>query len=287
MAVLDADQPLVLSAYSIGTEVTFEERVSVAAEAGFAGIGLRAEDYWAARETGLDDAELKEILDRHEIAVREVEYLTDWAEPDDRAGRRKEETIFHVAETFGLTHANAGLVRPDPDLSLPVLSKAFAALCRRADGLPIALEFLPYGAVPDLSAAWEVVRRAEQPEGGLLIDFWHWRRSGTQPADLDPVPAERVLSIQMSDVRQVPMDQLRPETRHWREPPGRGYGDVAEIVRILRDTRIEPRIVAVEVMNDDLIARGPDVAARTLMAASRELLTGEGRPAVRYDAGAT
>ena len=77
MAVLDADQPLVLSAYSIGTQVSFEERVSIAAETGFAGIGLRAEDYWAARETGLDDAEMKEILDRHEIDLREVEYLTD------------------------------------------------------------------------------------------------------------------------------------------------------------------------------------------------------------------
>ncbi len=34
----------------------------------------------------------------------------------------------------------------------------------------------------------------------------------------------------------------------------------------------EPRIVAVEVMNDDLIASGLDSTARTVMAASREVL---------------
>src|SRR5690349_21482378 len=99
-AALAHGQPLVLSSYSIGTEVPFERRVAAAAAAGFAGIGLRPEDYWGARATGLDDQEMKEILDRHHVTVEEVEYLTDWAEPNSQAGRRKEESIFHIAETF-------------------------------------------------------------------------------------------------------------------------------------------------------------------------------------------
>ena len=35
---------------------------------------------------------------------------------------------------------------------------------------------------------------------------------------------------------------------------------------------MRPYVVSVEAMNDDLIASGLDVTARTLMAASRELL---------------
>jgi len=44
MPVLDADQPLVLSSYCLGTTVSFAERVRVAARAGFAGVGIRAEN---------------------------------------------------------------------------------------------------------------------------------------------------------------------------------------------------------------------------------------------------
>ena len=45
-----------------------------------------------------------------------------------------------------------------------------------------------------------------------------------------------------------------------------------ELVRALRDKGVRPYVVSVEAMNDDLIASGLDVTARTLMAASRELL---------------
>ena len=78
MPVLDADQPLVLSSYCLGTTVSFAERVRVAAGAGFSGIGLRAENYWDAQRAGLDDSSMLEILGTHGVQLREVEYVTDW-----------------------------------------------------------------------------------------------------------------------------------------------------------------------------------------------------------------
>ena len=89
MCALDAGQPLVISSYSLGTEVSFERRVAIAAGAGFAGIGLRAENYWAAREAGLDDQGMRAILDRHQVAVQEVEYLTDW-------GTERDLSLIHI-----------------------------------------------------------------------------------------------------------------------------------------------------------------------------------------------
>jgi sugar phosphate isomerase/epimerase len=148
----------------------------------------------------------------------------------------------------------------------------FAALCQRAGELTVALEFFPFGGVADLAAAWRVVRSADQPNGGLLIDFWHWRRSTTTLADLDQVPADRVVSIQIDDIREHPMNPLRPETLHWRLPPGRGYGNIVELLDALRAKQVSPRIVAVEVMNDDLLAQGLTVTASTLMESSREVL---------------
>ena len=49
-----ARPPLVVSSYTLGTEVPYRERVSAAAAAGFDGIGLRAENYWQAIESRLD-----------------------------------------------------------------------------------------------------------------------------------------------------------------------------------------------------------------------------------------
>ena len=114
--VPDGRQPLVVSSYTLGTEVSFPERVRVAAQAGFAGIGLRAENYWDARKAGLDDAAMQEILDRHGVAVMEVEYVTGWGTEADRdaAQREKEETVFQLARTFGVSHVNTALFEQLP-----------------------------------------------------------------------------------------------------------------------------------------------------------------------------
>ncbi len=266
-----ARQPLVVSSYTLGTEVSFPDRVRVAAQAGFAGIGLRAENYWDARKAGLDDAAMQEILDRHGIAVMEVEYATGWGTEEDRdaAQREKEQTIFHLARTFGVSHVNTALFETLP---VEAMADAFAALCRRAGELTMALEYLPYTGVPDLGTAWEVVRRAGESNGALIVDAWHWTRSGTTPGDLAPVPAERIVSVQLCDVIAHPMSPLREESLHHRLPPGRGYGDVVGMLQALQAKGVRPRVVAVEVMSDHLLAQGLDVTATTVLAAAREVL---------------
>jgi len=269
--VADGRRPLVISSYTLGTEVSFPERVRVAGQAGFAGIGLRAENYWDARNAGLDDGAMQEILDRHGVAVMEAEYVTGWGTKEDRdaAQREKEETVFHLARTFGVPHVNTALFE-----KLPVddMAGAFAALCRRAGELTMALEFLPYTGVPDLGTAWEVVRRAGEPNGAVLIDAWHWTRSGATPDDLAPVPAERIVSIQLCDVIAHPMSALREESLHHRLPPGRGYGDVVGMLHELQAKGVEPWVVTVEVPSDHLLAQGLDVTAATVLAAAREVL---------------
>jgi sugar phosphate isomerase/epimerase len=264
-------QPLVVSSYTLGTEVSFPERVRVAAGAGFAGIGLRAENYWDARDDGLDDQAMQGVLDLHGVDVMEVEYLTDWGTAADRdaAQRQKEEAVFHLARTFGVRHLNAAVFQKLP---VEVIADGFAALCRRAGELTVALEFLPYTGVPDLPTAWEVVRRAGAANGALLIDAWHWARSGASPADLAPVPAELIVSVQLCDVREQAMTPLREESLHHRLPPGHGYGDVVGLLHALRAKGIRPRVVAVEVMSDELMAQGLDHTARTVLGAARQVL---------------
>ena len=98
-----------------------------------------------------------------------------------------------MARAFGVRHLNAGLLEKLP---LDVVGEEFAALCERAGpDLTVALEFMPYSGVPDLATAWRIVQGV--PNAGLIIDGWHWARAGQQVADLDDVPAERIMSVQL------------------------------------------------------------------------------------------
>ena len=268
----DADgktPPLVVSSYTLGTEVSFRDRVRAAALAGFDGIGLRAENYWSAAEVGLDGTAMAELALAAGTPVLEVEYLTGWGTAADRdaAQQAKERTVFEMARTFGVRHLNAGLLEKLPH---DVIVAAFAALCDRAgDDLTVALEFMPYSGVPTLQAAWRILDDAGRSNSALIVDVWHWARAGMTPADL---PAERVVSVQWCDVLAQPMDPLRAESLGHRLPPGQGHGDAAGLVRALDARGVRPRVVAVEVISDALVAAGIESAARESADAARFVL---------------
>lgn len=268
----DAAPPLVISSYTLGTRVSFPERVRAAAAAGFDGIGLRAENYWDAQDAGLDGTAMAEIAASAGVPVREVEYLTGWGSPADRNAeqQRKERTVFEMARTFGVRHMNAGLLE---HLPVDQIAEALAGLCDRAGAdLTVALEFMPYSGVPDLATAWQVLRDAGRPNAALIVDVWHWARAGMTTADLAGVPADRVVAVQLCDVIATPMDPLRAESLGHRLPPGHGHGDAAGLVRALHDHGVTPKVVAVEVISNALVAQGVVDAASTVHAAAIEVL---------------
>lgn len=267
-AALDAER-ITLSALTLGTEVSFADRVAAAAAAGFRGLGLRAQDYAAARGAGWDDAAMQGALDRAGLELTEVELLAGWAAEDDTPSHAENEaTVIHVARTFGAHHVNAALFQTLP---LDLVVERFAALCDRAPDVRVALEFMPFGGLPDLATSWEVVRRAERPNAGLLLDAWHWARAGTTPSALAAVPPERVFGVQLSDVGERPLADRRQETLHHRRVPGEGCGDVAGFVDVLRAAGVTAP-VSVEVMSDELLARGSRAAAAAVMAGARSVL---------------
>jgi sugar phosphate isomerase/epimerase len=270
--------PLVISSYTLGTEVPFLQRVRAAAGAGFHGIGLRAENYWDAAAAGLTDTALAEIAGHHGVRILEVEYLTAWGTAADRdeAQQDKERTVLHLARTFGVGHLNAGLLE---HLPVDVITEGFAGLCDRAGpDVTVALEFMPYSGVPDLATAWQVLQDAGRANSALIVDVWHWARAGMTPADLDLVPADRIVAVQLCDVLEHAMDPPRAESLGHRVAPGHGYGDAVGLVRALHEKGVRPRIVAVEVISDDLVSRGVDVAAHTVADAAREVLRVAGDP---------
>ena len=183
-----------------------------------------------------------------------------------------------MARAFGVRHLNAGLLEKLP---LDVMSEAFAALCERAGpDLTVALEFMPYSGVPDLATAWRIVEHV--PNAGLIVDGWHWARAGQKPADLDEVPAERIVSVQLCDVRGRADGAA---ARRVPRPPAAtraGYGDTVGLVRALAAHGVTPAVMAVEVISDELVARGVDVAAQVTADAAREVLSSVALAGVKF-----
>jgi sugar phosphate isomerase/epimerase len=274
---------LVLCSGTLARSVSFRERVDAAVAGGFAGISLWGRDYWSGRRDGLSDADMRALLDDHGLAVAEIDLAWWWlpgaadvhipaALDTEELFAYDEAEVFRIANVVGARSVNAIDVFGG-SWSVDDAAAAFAGICDRAadHGLAVHIEFLPWSRIPDISAAWEIVRRADRPNGGVLIDAWHFFRSGGHDAALGAVPGDRVLGIQLDDGPAQPERDLPTASLHDRQLPGDGALDLAGLVQGLREIRaVAP--IGVEVFSDELHALDPLEAARRAGAALRRVL---------------
>ena len=61
--------PITISSWTLGDQCKFEDRVKAAKEAGYEGIGLRAETYVDALNEGLFDEDILAILDKYDMII--------------------------------------------------------------------------------------------------------------------------------------------------------------------------------------------------------------------------
>ena len=266
--------PITISSWTLGDQCKFEERVKAAKDAGFEGIGLRAETYVDALAEGLHDEDILNVLKKYDMKVTEVEYIVQWAEEHRSYEQKyKEQICFHMCELFGVNHINCGLME---NYSVEHTVQKLKELCQRAGKYTIGVEPMPYSGLPDIKKAWAVVEAAKCDNAKLILDTWHWVRAG-QPCDvsmLEGIPAEKIVSIQINDVHDRPYAKsiLRDESMHDRLAPGTGYGNTAAFVKMIRDKGIEPKVFGVEVISDAILEKGVAEAAKANYEATRKVL---------------
>jgi sugar phosphate isomerase/epimerase len=273
---------LVLCSGTLPAGTDFDARLASARAAGFAGISMWGRDYTAARDSGRSDADLRAMLGDHGLQVAEVDPAWWWlpgaadigaslaAHDDQQVFAYPEDDLFNMAVKLGARSVNAVDVFGG-DWSVDDAAESFAVLCDRAAerGLLVQLEFLPWSRIPDVSTAWEVVRRADRPNGGIAVDAWHFVRSGSTLDDLAAVPSHRILGLQLDDGPLEPEADLVHATLHERRLPGEGEFDLGALWGVLAGC---PAPIGVEVFSDELHALGPAEAARRAADATRALL---------------
>lgn len=256
--------PITISSWTLGDQCKFEDRVKAAKEAGYEGIGLRAETYVDALNEGLFDQDILDILKKYDMKVTEVEYIVQWAE-DQRSYEQKykEQLCFHMCELFGVAQINCGLME---NYSIEHTAQKLKELCHRAGKYIIGVEPMPYSGIPDMKKGWAVVKAADCENAKLILDTWHWVRAN-QPIDisvLDGIPADKIVSIQINDVWDRPYAKsiLRDESMHDRLAPGTGIGCTVPFVKMIKEKGIKPNAIGVEVISDANLEKGIAYAAK-------------------------
>ena len=264
--------PITVSSWTLGDQCTFEERVAAAKNAGYEGIGLRAETYVDALNEGLFDQDILNILDKYDMKVTEVEYIVQWAEEHRSYEQKyKEQMCFHMCELFEVEHINCGLME---NYSVEYTAQKLKELCQRAGKYIIGVEPMPYSGLPDLEKAYAVVKESGCENAMLILDTWHWVRADQSYDILTKEMAKKVVSIQINDAYERPYAAsiLRDESMHDRLAPGTGAKDTAGFVKMIKEAGVSPKAVGVEVISDAILAKGLKEAAEYTYSNTKKVL---------------
>ena len=212
------------------------ELVDAAADAGYRYVGLRLtrvtphEPHYPLAT----DPALMRTTKVH-LAATGIEVLDiELARIPPEADVRDFERFLAAGAELGARHVITQL--PDPDRARK--TDRFAQLCELARplGLTIDLEFPSWTETPDLREAIRVMRAANQPNAGILVDLLHFARSGSSVADLRQLPAEWFHFVHVCDAPPgVPTtnEELIYTARFERLFPGEGGIDVHGILAAL------------------------------------------------------
>jgi 4-hydroxyphenylpyruvate dioxygenase len=139
--------------------------------------------------------------------------------------------------------------------------------------LRIGYEALAWGKAVNLfRQAWAIVKRANHPHLGLILDSFHTLSLRDDPSGIVDIPGGKIFFLQMADAPLLGMDVLQ-WARHYRNFPGQGQFDVENFFeKVLLAGYNGP--LSLEIFND-VFRESPN--RRTATDAMRSLLYLEGQ----------
>jgi 4-hydroxyphenylpyruvate dioxygenase len=130
----------------------------------------------------------------------------------------------------------------------------------RAAGIRVGYEALAWGRhVSDHRDAWEIVRRADHPNIGLILDSFHTLARNIDPNTIRSIPGDRIFIVQLADAPLIGMDLLY-WSRHFRNMPGEGDLPVVDFMRAVAATGYAGPL-SLEIFNDQFRGGAPKAIA--------------------------
>ncbi len=240
---------------------TLPEKLEAIAAAGFDGVEIFEQDF-IAHDGGARD--VGRMIRDHGLEIplfqpfRDFECLPEplRSKAFDRAKRK-----FDVMQELGTdlilicssVHPRSlgGIKRAADDL-------AELGEIAKQRGIRLGYEALAWGRhINDHRDAWEIVRQADHPNVGIILDSFHTLGRKIDPESIRAIPGEKIFFVQLADAPAIDMDLLY-WSRHFRNMPGEGDLEVQRFMQaVMAASYTGP--ISLEIFNDQF--RGSNARA--------------------------
>jgi 4-hydroxyphenylpyruvate dioxygenase len=205
---------------------SLKEKLAAAAQAGFNGIELLADDLDSCRIPARDvrlqteDLGLKLMLYQ---PLRDVEA----APPEEFAANlRRAKRTFDLMTELGtrmlLVCSSTAPAAIDDDGYAAAQLRQLACLAA-GYGIRVAYEALSWGAcVNTYRHAWQLVAAAAHENLGICLDSFHILALGHDTSAIRDLPADKIFFVQLADAPHLKNVDLKTWSRNYRCFPGRG-----------------------------------------------------------------
>jgi len=241
------------------------EKLAAIAKAGFDGIEIFEQDFISF---DLSPAEVRKMVADHGLEITLFQPFRDFEGLPD--GPLRQRAFLRARHKFDL------MCELGTDLMLicsSVHPAGLGGINRCADdfrelgdiaesyGVRVGYEALAWGRfINDHRDAWEVVRRADHENVGLILDSFHTLGRKLDPNSIRTIPGDKIFFVQLADAPAIEMDLLY-WSRHFRNMPGEGDLDLSGFMDALYATGYDGPL-SLEIFNDEFRRGDAEMVAR-------------------------
>jgi 4-hydroxyphenylpyruvate dioxygenase len=239
---------------------SLQEKLRAAAKAGFDGVEIFENDLTQFDGSARDVRLMAEDLGLDIIALqpfRDFEAMPEpWRTQNFYRAQRKFELMHELGTQRLLICSNVSPHVID-DRNRAAADLHDLAELARQEGFVIGYEALAWGRhVADYYDAWDIVKRGDHPNLGIILDSFHmFARGNTLDVLRDEIPVDKIALVQVADAPRLQMEVLH-YSRHFRCFPGQGDLPVVEFVQCLRDKGFDDYL-SHEIFNDEFRSSSP------------------------------
>ena len=230
----------------------FPEKLAAIAKAGFTGVEIFENDFLTYDAS---PREVAQMVKDHGLSITLFQPFRDFEgmpEPQRKRTFERAERKFEIMSELG-TDLMLICSNVSP-ISLGGIDRAagdFHELGELAarHGVRVGYEALAWGRhINDHRDAWEIVRRADHTNIGLILDSFHTLSRKIDPNSIRSIPGDKIFIVQLADAPLFDMDLLY-WSRHFRNMPGEGDLPVVDFMRAVAATGYSGPL-SLEIFND-------------------------------------
>ena len=231
---------------------TLKEKIYAIAKAGFDGVEIFENDFLT---NNLSPKEVKKLVKDHGLEITLFQPFRDFEGMPDQHRKRAFDRAKKKFEIMEELETNLILICSNTsNISLGGIDRAandFYELGEIAKerSIKVGYEALAWGKyINDHRDAWEIVRRANHENVGIILDSFHTLSKKIDLNSISSIPAEKIFIVQLADAPLYNMDLLY-WSRHFRNMPGQGDLPISDFMNALDRTGYDGYL-SLEIFND-------------------------------------